>query len=108
MPIRPLKRERRRWRRHWLKAPVRIVSDAGVIDGFGLRVSEGGMYLFAVADFEVGERIDIEFVKPHSGEPNRCSGVVRNRVVYLYGLEFLPDKAQPSRTQRTPEAAIKS
>jgi hypothetical protein len=108
MPIRPLKRERRRWRRHWLRAPVRIVSDAGVIDGYGLRVSEGGMYLFAAADFEVGTQVEVEFKKPHTGEPSRCSGVVRNRVVYLYGLEFLPDKVQPSRAQRAPEVAVKS
>ena len=76
---------------------MRIVSDAGVIDAFSLRVSEGGMYLFAVADFEVGTRLEVEFKQPHSGGLSRCSGVVRNRVVYLYGVEFVQDKAQPSR-----------
>jgi PilZ domain len=108
MPSWRTNQERRRWRRHWLRAPVRILSDAGAIDGFGLRVSEGGMYLFAVADLDVGTQVEVEFKKPHSGEPSRCSGVVRNRVVYLYGLEFLPDKAQSSHLQRAPEAAIKS
>jgi len=33
MPKWHIRRERRRWRRHWLKAPVRIFSDAGVIEG---------------------------------------------------------------------------
>ena len=108
MPHWPIRRERRRWRRHWLKAPVRIFSDAGVMDGFGLRVSEGGMYLFAVADFELGARIEIEFMKPHSGEPSRRSGVVRNRMVYLYGVEFVRAQEQSGSRQRLPDARIHS
>lgn len=89
MPKLLVKQERRRFRRHWLKAPVRITSEGGVIDGFGLRVSEGGMYLFAVADLPPGSLVQVEFTQPHSGERSRCSGVVRNRVVYLYGVEFM-------------------
>jgi PilZ domain len=108
MPKWHIRRERRRWRRHWLKAPVRIFSDAGVIEGYGLRLSEGGMYLFAVADFELGARIEIEFIKPHSGEPSRRSGIVRNRMVYLYGVEFVHAKEQPGSRQRVPEAQIRS
>lgn len=67
---------------------MRIISDAGVMEGFGLRVSHGGMYLFAVADFAVGTRVEVEFTTPHSGEPSRRPAIVRNRVVYLYGVEF--------------------
>ncbi|HKU23579.1 MAG TPA: PilZ domain-containing protein [Terriglobales bacterium] len=103
-----VKQERRRWRRHWLKAPVRIISDAGMIDGFGLRVSEGGMYLFAVADFEVGARLDVEFKHPHSGQPSRCSGLVRNRVVYLYGLEFVHEQEQETPHRFAPNATVNS
>ena len=87
---------------------MRIFSDAGVIDGFGLRVSEGGMYLFAVADFDLGARIEIEFMKPHSGEPSRRSGVVRNRMVYLYGVEFVRAQEQSGSRQRVPDAHIHS
>jgi PilZ domain len=108
MPNRSLKRERRRWRRHWLKAPVRIISDAGVIDGFGLRVSEGGMYLFALADFEVGARLEVEFKHPHSGQPSRCSGLVRNRVVYLYGVEFVHEQGQGAPRRLAPNATVSS
>ncbi|HEY6936080.1 MAG TPA: PilZ domain-containing protein [Terriglobales bacterium] len=108
MPNWHIRRERRRWRRHWLRAPVRIFSDAGVIDGFGLRVSEGGMYLFAVADFDLGARIEIEFMKLHSGEPSRRSGVVRNRMVYLYGVEFVRAQEQSGSRQRLPDARIHS
>jgi hypothetical protein len=108
MPNWPIRRERRRWRRHWLKAPVRIFSDAGVIDGYGLRVSEGGMYLFAVADFDLGARVEVEFKKPHSGEPSRCSGVIRNRMVYLYGVEFVRAQDQSGSRQRVPETQFHS
>lgn len=87
---------------------MRIFSDAGVIDGYGLRVSEGGMYLFAVADFELGARVEIEFIKPHSGEPSRRSGVVRNRMVYLYGVEFVHAQEPSGSRQRVPEAPIHS
>jgi hypothetical protein len=83
---------------------VRIFSDAGVMDGYGLRVSEGGMYLFAVADFELGARVEVEFIKPHSGEPSRCSGVVRNRMVYLYGVEFVRAQEQSGSRQLVPPA----
>lgn len=93
MPNWLIKEERRRWRRHWLRQPVRILNDEGAIDGFGLRVSEGGMYLFAVADFPVGTRVEVEFTNPRSQESRRCPGVVRNRVVYLYGLEFVREEA---------------
>jgi hypothetical protein len=87
---------------------VRIFSDAGVMDGYGLRVSEGGMYLFAVADFELGARVEVEFIKPHSGEPSRCSGVVRNRMVYLYGVEFVRAQEQSGSRQLVPPARIHS
>lgn len=103
-----VKEERRRWRRQWLREPVRMISDTGVVDGFGLRVSEGGMYLFAVADFELGARIEIEFIKPHSGEPSRRSGIVRNRMVYLYGVEFVHVKEQSGSRKRVPDAHIHS
>lgn len=99
------KQERRRFRRHWLKAPVRITSEGSVIDGFGLRVSEGGMYLFAVADFALGARVEVEFKSPHSGEPSRSLGVIRNRVVYLYGVEFVPERERHGSRQSRPEAA---
>lgn len=104
----PEKRERRRFRRHWLKTPVRITSEGGIIDGFGLRVSDGGMYLFAVADFSLGARVEVEFKSPHSGEASRFPAVIRNRVVYLYGVEFVPEREQYGSRQSTPEAAMSS
>lgn len=103
----PEKQERRRWRRHWLNAPVRILSDAGVAEGFGFQVSEGGIYLFALADLEAGTHVVVEYKKPKSGERTRCSGLVRRRVVYLYVVEFLRNPSQAGSGRFHPEAAIK-
>jgi hypothetical protein len=104
----PIRQERRRWKRHWLNAPVRILSDRGVMEGFGLHVSEGGMYLFAVADFEPGTQLDIEYRKPKTGERTRSSGVVQRRMVYLYAVEFLRNSSQTVSGRFQTEAAIKS
>jgi len=84
-------REKRRWRRSSLNAPVRILTPTLVIDGFGIKVSEGGMYLFAVANLPIGDTVGVEFTTPNSQRLVRAFGTIRSRAVYLYGLEFVPD-----------------
>jgi hypothetical protein len=84
----PAHHDRRRWKRNWLNASIRLLTPATEIHGFGITVSEGGMYLFAVANLPVGSNVKIEFKRPHSQELVRVSATVRNRAVYLYGLEF--------------------
>jgi len=83
-------REKRRWRRSSLNAPVRILTPALVIDGFGIKVSEGGMYLFAAANLPIGDTVGVEFRTPNSERLVRAFGTIRSRAVYLYGLEFVP------------------
>jgi PilZ domain len=91
---RPL--NKRRWQRYPLDASVRVVVDHSaettVVDARGVRFSEGGICLFAAANLPVGSQIKVEFLTPHSDEPVRVRGKVRNRSVYLYGVEFLSDK----------------
>ncbi|HEX6504739.1 MAG TPA: PilZ domain-containing protein [Terriglobales bacterium] len=87
-----LKRERRRWKRHWFSTSVHIVSGAHRIDGFAIQVSRGGMYMFAIADLAVGSEIKVAFTQPGSGERIELCGAVRHRAVYLYGVEFLPEE----------------
>ena len=89
-------REKRRWRRSSLNAPVRILTAALVIDGFGIKVSEGGMYLFAAANLPIGETVGVEFKTPNSERLVRASGTIRSRAVYLYGLEFVPGASHHS------------
>ncbi len=54
-------------------------------------MSAGGICLFALAHFAIGSEIGVEFVDSYCGPPIRVRGIVRNRLVYLYGVEFLID-----------------
>jgi hypothetical protein len=97
---------RRRWRRYPLDASVRVVVDHPpvdhflgepsaekiVVDGRGVHFSEGGICLFAAANLTVGSHIKVEFTNPHNDQPVRVRGKIRNRSVYLYGVEFLSDR----------------
>lgn len=89
---------RRRWQRFPFDASVRVEVDpsvdATVVDGRGVRFSEGGICLFAAANLPVGSQVKVEFKTPHSHESVRVRGKVRNRSVYLYGVEFLSDKSE--------------
>lgn len=66
--------------------------EATVVDARGVHLSEGGLCLFAAANLPVGSRIKVEFKTPHTDEPVLVHGKVRNRSVYLYGVEFLTEK----------------
>ena len=55
-------------------------------------LSEGGICLFAAANLPVGSHVKVEFNSPLTHEPVRVRGKVRNRSVYLYGVEFLSDE----------------
>jgi hypothetical protein len=46
------------------------------------------MCFFALGNLTPGSQISLEFVSPDSGEPARVRGTVRNRTVYLYGVEY--------------------
>jgi PilZ domain len=88
--------DQRRWERRAVDVPIRVVATglpgSGVIPGRGTTMSEGGICLFALANLAVGTHIDVELVDSRSGTPVRVSGIVRNRFVYLYGVEFLVDQ----------------
>jgi hypothetical protein len=98
-------RQKRRWRRSSLNAPVRILTGALIIDAFGIKVSEGGMYLFAAANLPIGETVGIEFRTPNSEKLVRAFGTVRSRAVYLYGLEFVPGGISPHPGSPWPSSA---
>ncbi len=89
---------RRRWERYPFKASVRVVVDQApektVVNGRGVHFSEGGICLFAAANLPVGSQVNVEFKNPNSNEAVKVRGKVRNRSVYLYGVEFLSDKSE--------------
>jgi len=47
---------------------------------------------FAAANLPVGSHVKVEFKNPRTDESVRVRGKVRNRTVYLYGVEFLSDE----------------
>ncbi len=99
---------RRRWQRYPFDASLRVMVDDApvdysdidpsgdevVVNGRGIQFSEGGIGLFAAANLPVGSQVKVEFRTPHTGEPVRVRGKVRNRSVYLYGVEFLSERRE--------------
>lgn len=85
-------KDRRRWVRHKFFAPVRIsvasAAHSSAIEGLCLTLSEGGLSLFAAANVPVGTRVRIEFLQPAAEERALIEGTIRNRMVYLYGVEY--------------------
>ena len=59
------------------------------IEGTALNLSEHGMYLFTASNIPAGSEIEITFSPPDEKEPVQVSAIVRRKVVYLYGIEFL-------------------
>jgi putative methionine-R-sulfoxide reductase with GAF domain len=89
----------RRWQRHSVDLPVRIFPSNGISQpvwpGRGSEISEGGMALYVGIHLEPGDLMEVEFEIPHR---TRVAGIVRSRVGYCFGLEFLT----PLRAGDTP------
>src|SRR5271168_1830423 len=85
--------DERRWERRPVDVPIRVLAKnptgTNVIQDRGTKMSAGGFCLFALANLAIGARIDVELVDSNCDKPIWVSGVIRNRVVYLYGVEFL-------------------
>ena len=93
----------RRWQRHKLDLPVRLVvqrdgNTTNILDARGSEVSEGGILVFAGAELKTGDEIGVEFTPPFSSEPVRVRGIVRNRAGYKYGVEFLCNSPEEKET----------
>ena len=99
--------DKRRWERRPVDMPIRVVADdmtgTAVIPGRGTKMSAGGICLFALANLAIGAQVDVELIDSHRGTPVRLSGIVRNRLVYLYGVEFLIDQPENRQPNRTPK-----
>ena len=70
------------------------------VEARGVRLSAGGICLFAAANLPVGSDIKVEFKNPRTEEPVQVRGKVRNRTVYLYGVEFLLDEFEAQHDWR--------
>jgi PilZ domain len=83
----------RRWKRYKLDVPVRIVVHSRmktkIVDGRGNELNEGGLCVAAGLELQIGDRVEVEFTPPYSGEPVRARADVKDRDGYSYGLEFV-------------------
>ena len=68
-----------------------------IVHARGVRLSEGGICLFAAANLPIGSHVKVEFTNPSTDESIRVRGKIRNRTVYLYGVEFLSDEFDDQR-----------
>ena len=83
------KLDRRRSQRRWLSTSVDVLSGSVTMNGLSVNLSDQGMCLFLMANLPIGSQIEVGFFVPRAQAPVRISAVVRYRVLYLYGIEFL-------------------
>lgn len=88
--------------RRWFNASVRILTELGTVDALGIQISEGGIYLFAVANLPVGAEVRLEYTTPPFKQPVEIAAVVRHRALYLYGLEFLREQTSEEAMTSVP------
>jgi hypothetical protein len=84
----------RRWLRFQVDVPIRVIvqnkAKVVILDGRGSSLNEGGMAVYAGAEFKAGDQIAVEFTPAYS-PPIRVEAKICNRTGYNYGLEFLTD-----------------
>lgn len=77
--------ETRRYKRYRLTVPVSVCgSDASIIPGMTLEISEAGLSAVLASPLEIGARVKIY---PVAGET--LAAQVRRKVGKIYGFEFL-------------------
>jgi len=96
----------RRWQRHLVDLPVRILPGNGIsqtpLPGRGSEISEGGMALYVGIQLEPGDLMEVEFETPHCV---RVAGIVRSKVGYCFGLEFLTPLLAGERSAESQQQA---
>jgi PilZ domain len=80
----------RRWQRHPVKLPVRIITPNDVseivVPGLTTEISQGGMALYGGVPLQPGDLMEVEF---QTSKRLRVAASVRDRNGYYFGLEFL-------------------
>jgi PilZ domain len=80
----------RRWPRHQVKLPVRIITPNDVseiiVPGLTTEISQGGMALYGGVPLQPGDLMQVEF---ETYNRLRVAASVRDRNGYCFGLEFL-------------------
>jgi hypothetical protein len=80
----------RRWPRHQVKLPVRIITPNDtseiIVPGLTTEISQGGMALYGGVPLQPGDLMEIEF---QTSSRLRVAASVRDRNGYCFGLEFV-------------------
>ena len=80
----------RRWPRHPVKLPVRIITPNDVseiiVPGLTTEISQGGMALYGGVPLQPGDLMEVEF---QTSDRLRVAASIRDRNGYFFGLEFL-------------------
>ena len=80
----------RRWQRHPVKLPVRIITANDVseitVPGLTTEISRGGMALYGGVPLQPGDLMQVEF---ETSDRVRVAASIRDRNGYCFGLEFL-------------------
>jgi PilZ domain len=94
----------RRFARYRTEMPliVRVLGQDGYIRIHGrcFEIAENGLGAVVTSEFAAGEMVSLEFSIPGSEEVMVLRGVVRHRMGFLHGFEFvslLPDQAEQIR-----------
>jgi hypothetical protein len=80
----------RRWQRHQVKLPVRIITPNDnsevIVPGLSTEISQGGMALYGGVPLQPGDLMQVEF---ETSNRVRVAASIRDRNGYCFGLEFL-------------------
>jgi len=80
----------RRWQRHPVKLPVRIITADDIseiaVPGLTTEISRGGMALYGGVPLQPGDLMQVEF---ETSDRVRVAASIRDRNGYCFGLEFL-------------------
>ena len=80
----------RRWPRHQVKLPVRIITANDIseiaVPGLTTEISQGGMALYGGVPLQPGDLMAVEF---QTSRRVRVAASIRDRNGYCFGLEFL-------------------
>jgi hypothetical protein len=102
----------RRHQRLRLDTPVCLIVDRPdrvLLVNARLRdVSDEGVAVFAGVELAIDSEVQIEYTPPFNRGPLRVRAVVRNRRVYIYGLEFLPRDGDEEQILLTLKAMLLS
>lgn len=101
-----MKEEERRWERHSVMIPVNITvfidGQRSNFRGEASDISRGGMRLFLTRELPFGTSVILEFLIPYNTQEFIVRGVIRNRVGFTHGVEFLnPTPDQQQMIERT-------